>query len=267
MRGNPDGVEALGRAMAEGRHARKDQADFTLAMAKSGSTAVRRELERLAADAAVGTDLRIQAASACGDLQQPTPETVEHLRRLAAAPRNGTMDDAVPSAATMSLGSIIDNAPGTPAAAKARGVLQRTLRTGDTATTVEALYAASNAGDPSFTAAAVAKAGSTNAEERAAAAHALRKMPPSKATTETFGTLLHDDTNPEVVKQVAEARREQLQMYGGQLSATKRSRSTRPSCRVRRRACVGRSSERSAPRRASNRPPSRCSSTGIATSR
>lgn len=30
--------------------------------------------------------------------------------------------------------------------------------------------------------------------------------------------MLHDDVQPEVVKQVAEARREQMQTYGGQLS-------------------------------------------------
>ncbi len=218
MRGNPDGVRALARDLAEGRHSRQDQADFVLAMAQSGSTVARRELEGLAADAGVGPDLRLQATSACGDLKQPTTATVATLGRLAGALRAGTAADLVPSAATMALGSIVDNAPGTPAAAKARDVLQHLLGASDRPRKIDALYAASNTSDPGFAPAAVASAGSAEAEERAAAAHALRKMPPSDVTDATWTTLLHDDASPEVVKQVAEARREQLQTYGGVLS-------------------------------------------------
>lgn len=140
------------------------------------------EGERLAADTSASRDLRVQAASACADLKQPTTETVDTLSRIASGPRSGTPDDMLPSTATMSLGTIIDNAPGTPAAAKVRNVLQQVLRGSDRAKTVEALHAASNSGDPAFTAIAVAKAGSAEADERAAAAHALRKMPPSQAT-------------------------------------------------------------------------------------
>jgi len=37
-------------------------------------------------------------------------------------------------------------------------------------------------------------------------------------TAKTVDTLMREDMHPDVVKQVAEARREQLQTYGGELS-------------------------------------------------
>lgn len=216
MRGNPDGVRELSQSLRAGRYGRSDQADVVLAMAKSRSPVARRELTGMAADDAAASDLRVQAASACGDLTEPTPETVETLERLAFQPRTGTYDDVLPSTALMSLGTIVDTAPGTPAAAQARAILQRTLGTD---LTVEALYAASNSGDPSFEAAAVDYAASDVAEERAAAAHAVRKMLPSAVTDDMLNALMRDDTHPDVVKQVAEARRQQLQTFGGSLSA------------------------------------------------
>ncbi len=218
MRGNPAGVRELARAMAAGRYARKDDADLVLAMAKSGSPAARDELHRLAGDASVGNDLRVQAASACGDLKQPTPETVATLTRLASQPRAGTPDDILPSTALMSLGTIVDAAPGSPAAAQAAAFVQRTIDGSDRDARVQALYAASNSGDRRFLPAAIANAGSDDADERAAAAHAMRKMVPSAATGEVMNALVHDDQNPEVVKQVAESRRQQIQTYGGQLT-------------------------------------------------
>jgi hypothetical protein len=124
----------------------------------------------------------------------------------------------LPSAATMSLGTIIGHAPGTPAAAKATRELQRTIGSADKTRTNEALWAAGNSGDTVFVPAAVRAAGSDDAEHQAAGVHALWKMPPSAATDDTFNTLLREAQNPDVVKQVAEARREQLQTYGGQLS-------------------------------------------------
>ncbi len=217
MRGAPDGVRVLGRELAEGRYARKDQADFVLAMAKSGSPVARGELERLAGGDAASHDLRIQAASGCADLEQPTTETVAMLDRLASAPRTDTPDDILPSTALMSLGTIIDNAPGTAAAIQARGVLRRALRAGGPGK-IEALYAASNAGDATFAGVAVDSTRSDVPEERAAGAHAMRRMPPSPAMQTALSTLLQEDMHPEVVKQVAEARREQLQTYGGALS-------------------------------------------------
>lgn len=219
MRGNPAGVRELSRRMSAGAYARKDQADLTLAMARSGSHAGRDELQRLASDGAASTDLRVQAASACGDLKQPTPATVATLARIAATPRDGTPADMLPSTALMSLGTIVDTAPGTPAAAQARRIVQQTIRTGSGATRAEALYAASNSGDRGFLSDAIASAGSTDTEERAAGVHAMRKMTPTGATAEVLDALMHDDVQPEVVKQIAESRRQQIQTYGGQLTA------------------------------------------------
>ncbi|HEV7735720.1 MAG TPA: hypothetical protein VGR62_26330 [Candidatus Binatia bacterium] len=217
MRANPAGVESLAQLMLEGRYARKDQADFVLAMAKSRSPVARRQLTRLTEETAANTDLRVQAASACGDLTEPSLETVDALERIASAPRTDTPDDILPSTALMSIGTIVETAPGTPAAARALAILQRSLQTGG-AGAAEALYAASNSGDPSFLQPSVLFAASTEPDERAAAAHAMRKMLPSEVTADVLDALMHEDTNPEVVKQVAEARRQQLQTFGGGLS-------------------------------------------------
>jgi hypothetical protein len=140
------------------------------------------------------------------------------IKAIGDVKRSETPEDILPSAATMALGSILGNAPNTAAGSQAREVLHSMLQAGETAKTVEVLYAASNSGDKSFLAKSVAFAASEQPEERAAAAHSLRKMLPSNDTQQVFNTLLREDMQPEVVKQVAESRREQLQTYGGELS-------------------------------------------------
>ncbi len=217
MRANPDGVRELAREMVQHKYSRSDQADIVLAMAKSGSTAARHELEQLVKDTGAGTDLRVQAASACGDLKQPTVETVSVLKDIGSVDRSGTPEDILPSAATMALGSIIDTAPSADAAIEARKVLHDMLQQGQTGKTVEAFYAASNSGDASFLPQANTYAKSEQPEERAAAAHFVRKVQPSPETQQMLNSLMREDMQPEVVKQVAESRREQLQTYGGEL--------------------------------------------------
>jgi len=219
MRTNPDGVRRLAKDMAQRAYSRADQADLVLALAKSGSDVARQALEQLVQDTGADTDLRVQAASACGDLKEPTVDTVAVLQRIGATERTQTPEDILPSAATMALGSIIETAPMGAAGTAARQVLHSMLRSGEKAKTVEVLYAASNAGDASFVPIAQAQATSEQPELRAAAAHTLRKLLPSSETHEVFDHLLGEDTHPEVVKQVAESRRQQLQTYGGELTA------------------------------------------------
>jgi hypothetical protein len=217
MKANPAGVKELVLRMRAGKFSRKDQADLALALAKSGSPVAREGLEALASDRRASNDLRVQATSACADLAQPTRKTVETLADLAAAKRTGEAGDMVASAARMAMGTILESAPGSEAAEAARADLRKALDSGDAATVAEALWAASNSGDPAYVADAERFARSADERERGAAAHALRKVLPSEKTTAVLSGLLRDDTNPEVVKEAVGARREQIEVYGGQL--------------------------------------------------
>jgi len=217
MRANPDGVRDVAQMLGDGHFGVSDQADLVLALAKSGSPEARAELEGLVRGSSFDRDLRVQAASACADLIEPTTTTVSVLNEVSAGPRSGTSDDILASTATMSIGTIVYNVPSSRAADAGRQILHKRLQSSDTIDKVEALHAASNTGDPTFLAAAGAAAASEVPEERAAGAHSLRKMIPSESTEEVLNTLLREDVHPDVVKGAAEARREQLQTYGGDL--------------------------------------------------
>ncbi len=217
MRANPKGVRELAQMMAEGRFGVSDQADLVLALAKSGSPEGRSELESLVRGSSVDQDLRVQAASAMADLVEPTTTSIEVLNEVSAGRRSGTPSDILASTATMSIGTIVYNVPTSAAAEAGRKILRKRLQSTDTVEKVEALHAASNTADPEFIPAAKAAAGSEVPEERAAGAHTLRKMIPSESTEEVLNTLLREDVHPDVVKEAAESRREQLQTYGGDL--------------------------------------------------
>ena len=219
IRQNPQALPGLAKHLLAGKYRVAEQADLMLALAKSGSSQARQLLADLARNAAASSDLRVQAASACADLDAPTHDTVAAMRELSAQPRTGEPSDILGSTATMTLGTLVDTVPGSAVAVEASQALHDMLQSDEPVRHVEALYAMSNSGDPAFAADVLHAAQSADVAERAAAAHAMRKMLPTADVAAAMDKLMDEETDQEVVKQLAESRRQQLQLYGGQLTS------------------------------------------------
>ena len=215
IRANPEALGALGQALRDGRYTEAEQAALVLALAKSGSAAARKLLEQVAADGALKENLRTQAVSALGDAM-PDAETFTTLTRLADRVGGSSTQDLVGSAATMTLGTLIDQHPGVSDAARA--YLEQRLAATDSKGVTEALWAVGNSGDAGFMDVVTPLATSPDADVRAAAAHALRRMP-SREAAPLLAERMKAEAHPEVAAEIAAARREQLGR-DGRLSET-----------------------------------------------
>ncbi len=215
LRANPGAMPELVEALRAGRFTEAEQAALMLALARSGSVPAREALETLAGDALLPENLRTQAVSALADAE-PGEGTVANLVRLADRKDGNSLQDMVGSAATMTLGTLIDQHPATTDEARAY-LAQRITATDPTAVS-EALWAIGNSGDATFIEDVTPLVTSNDPEVRAAAAHALRRMPGREAGPILADRIKHE-AHPEVAAEVAAARREQLGR-DGRLSET-----------------------------------------------
>ncbi len=211
LRANPEGAAALAAGLRAGRFTPREAAALTLAMAKSGSPEALKALESLAADAKLPENLRTQAVSALADAPHPTQSTVDTLVKIADRQNGPTsLQDMVGSAATMSLGNLVEGqVAGAPADA-ARAYLESRLEAGDADRVAEALWAVGNTGDAAFLDAVAAKAGSEDPDIRSAAMHAARKMKNDPEARALVTETVRKENHPEVAAEAAAAQREQL---------------------------------------------------------
>ncbi|MFO0749599.1 MAG: HEAT repeat domain-containing protein [Myxococcota bacterium] len=210
LRANPEGADALAAGLRAGRYSEAEQAALVLALAKADTPESRRALEGLAADRALPENLRTQAVSALADVPSPTRATVDTLTRLADRVDGATTQDLVGSAATMSLGTLLAGAPAEDVGDLARAYLDRRLADASQPDrTVEALWAVGNAGDAGFLDAVEPLVESPDADLRAAAIHALRRMPSGDAGP-LLAARMKAEQHPEVAAEVAQAEREQV---------------------------------------------------------
>jgi hypothetical protein len=219
LRANPEGAAALAAGLRAGRFAPREAAALTLALAKSGSPEALSALEGLAADTTLPENLRTQAVSALADAPHPTLGTVDTLVQIADRANGPTsLQDLVGSAATMSLGNLVEGQiAGAPADA-ARAYLESRLHAADADRVAEALWAVGNTGDPAFLDTVATKAASDDPDLRAAAMHAARKMKHDPEARALVTERLRVETHPEVAAEAAAAQREQLGA-SGRLSA------------------------------------------------
>ncbi len=213
MRLNPEGVRAVAQELRRGRLGSGEQADLVLALAKSGSSVAAAELRALGSDATLDANTRVQATSALADLDHPTVADVQAL----AAQSSASAHDMVGSSATMALGSILEGANDGDVVTAARATLDEQLASAASAVRAEALWAVGNSGDTHFAAAALSASTSSDDAVRAAAARAVRGMPPATANPLLDG-LVRSDQSAEVVKEAVQAQRQVLETYGTALS-------------------------------------------------
>lgn len=219
LRANPEGAAALAAGLRAGRFAPREAAALTLAMAKSGSPEALKALEGLAADSNLPENLRTQAVSALADAPHPTQSTVDTLVKIADR-KNGptSLQDMVGSAATMSLGNLVEGQVAGGPADAARAYLESRLEAGDADRVAEALWAVGNTGDAAFLDSVARKAESEDPDLRAAAMHAARKMKNDPEARAMVAETIRKETHPEVAIEAAAAQREQLG-NSGRLSA------------------------------------------------
>ncbi len=165
----------------------------------------------LAADAKLPENLRTQAVSALADAPHPTSDTVNALVRLADRTGGPTsQQDLVGSAATMSLGHLVEAQGAGAAADAARAYLANRLEAADADRMTEALWAVGNTGDAAFLDVVAPKATADNPDIRAAAMHAARKMKLDPEARAMVAERFRVETHPEVAAEAAAAQREQL---------------------------------------------------------
>lgn len=219
LRAHPEGAAQLAAQLRAGRFSEREAAALCLALAKSGSREAQRALEQLAADASLPENLRTQAATALADLVAPDAHAVETLIHLADRDGGASQQDLVGSAATMSLGTLLgQHSDVAEVADAARSYLEGRLGATDPKGVSEALWAVGNSGDASFLDLLTPLIENADAELRAAAAHALRKMPGQEAGP-LLAAHLKTETHPEVATELAASRREQI-ANGAQLDDT-----------------------------------------------